>query len=471
MKIGVVGSGGREAAIIWALHKDPRIEKIYALPGNGGIEALATCLPVSATDVEGVIKAAEEHAMDFVVVTPDDPLALGMVDALQEKGIAAFGPTKAAARLESSKAYAKELMQKYHIPTAGFKVFDDEEEALAYIQQCPLPTVVKASGLALGKGVIICQTREEAADAVRKMMGEEAFGKSGKTIVIEEFMEGPEISVLAFTDGTIIKPLVSSMDHKRALDGDEGPNTGGMGCIAPNPFYSEELAQRCQDEIFLPTIEACKKEGHPFRGCLFFGLMLTDKGPKVLEYNCRFGDPETETVLPLLKSNLLDILLATESDNLADVPVENLNAASCCVVLASKGYPVAYEKGFEIKMPMREGNWPGNCGEHYEARFGKNRENSDGESDGENSEGTANSDSANKTQEEFSEGEQIFVAGAKKEGGRLLTNGGRVIDVVAQAPTLEGAIQKAYKLAEEITFEGAMKRLDIGQKALKAIKR
>lgn len=437
MKIGVVGSGGREAAIIWALHKDARVEKIYALPGNGGIESLATCLPVSATDVEGVVKAAQNHEMDFVVVTPDDPLALGMVDALQEKGIATFGPTKAAARLESSKAYAKELMQKYHIPTAAFKIFDNEEEALTYVEECPLPTVVKASGLALGKGVIICQTREEAAEAVRKMMGEEAFGQSGKTIVIEEFMEGPEISVLALTDGKTIKSLASSMDHKRAFDGDEGPNTGGMGCIAPNPFYSKEIAGIAQEKIFLPTIEACEKEGHPFHGCLFFGLMLTDEGPKVLEYNCRFGDPETETVLPLLQSNLLDIMLATESENLADVPVENSDAASCCVVLASKGYPVAYDKGFEIKMPAREGT-------------------------------AQTAASATNTGEQLVEGEQIFVAGAKKEGERLLTSGGRVIDAVAQAPTLEKAMQKAYKLADEITFEGAMKRTDIGQKALQA---
>lgn len=433
MKIGVVGSGGREAAIIWKLSQDERVEEIFALPGNGGIAEFATCLDVAATDVEGVVSAAKQHNLDLVVVTPDDPLVLGMVDALNRVGIKTFGPTQAAAQLEGSKAYAKQLMDTYNIPTAAFKVFSDETEALSYVETCPLPTVVKASGLALGKGVIICTTREEAKEAIHSMMSEAAFGRSGETVVVEELIEGPEISVLAITDGKTIKPLVSSMDHKRAYDGDEGPNTGGMGCIAPNPFYTKEMAKRCMDEIFQPTIDACNQEGHPFHGCLFFGLMLTQDGPKVLEYNCRFGDPETETVLPLLRSNLLDIMLATENETLDVTPVENSGAASCCVVVASKGYPLAYEKGFPITLP------------------------------------------------ETTSDEELFVAGARLEkeqsphslvsqpqAPQLVTNGGRVIDVVAQGQTLPEAIEKAYALADHVAFEGATMRRDIGARALKA---
>lgn len=434
MKIGVVGSGGREAAIVWRLAQDERVEEIVALPGNGGIAELATCVDVAATDIPGVVNVAKERGLDLVIVTPDDPLVLGMVDALDHEGIATFGPTKAAAQLEGSKAYAKEFMQKYNIPTAAFRVFSDEEEALAYAETCPVPTVVKASGLALGKGVIICKTREETTRAIHHMMSEAAFGSSGKTIVIEEYIEGPEISVLAFSDGKSIKPLISSMDHKRAFDNDEGPNTGGMGCIAPNPFYTEDVARRCMEEIFLPTIEGCQAEGHPFHGCLFFGLMLTAEGPKVLEYNCRFGDPETQTVLPLLQSNLLDIMLATERGDLEKVAVENSSDASCCVVIASKGYPVAYEKGFPITLPQT---------------------------------GPA---------------EELFVAGAAAgvEAGaaagsamdaqrnKLVTNGGRVINAVAQAPSLEAAIDKAYVLAEQVRFDGATMRHDIGKRALSA---
>ena len=422
MKIMVIGGGGREHAIIRKLREDPRVETIYALPGNGGIARDAECVPIGAKDILAIMQFAREHTIDFAVVAPDDPLALGAVDALNSMGIPCFGPNRAAARIESSKVFAKDLMARYDIPTAACHVFDDMKEALRYVDRCPLPVVVKADGLALGKGVVIAVTRAEAVVAVRSMMEEKVFGESGTRVVVEEFLTGPEVSVLSFTDGETIVPMVSSMDHKRAYDGDEGPNTGGMGTVAPNPYYTPEVAQRCMEEIFLPTIRAMKAEGCLFKGCLYFGLMLTPDGPKVIEYNCRFGDPETQVVLPLLEGSLLEIMMATAEGRLHEVPVKFRDGAACCVVLASKGYPKAYEKGYPISLPA------------------------------------------------LKDGEEIYIAGAEEKDGQLLTNGGRVLGAVAVGDSLRQAVDAAYDLAERIHFDNAFYRRDIGRRALEALR-
>ena len=419
MKILVVGGGGREHAIIRSLKKNPAVETIFALPGNGGIAADATCVAISATDLDKIVAFAVENAIDYAVVAPDDPLVLGCVDALEAKGIPCFGPSKAAAIIEGSKAFSKDLMKKYGIPTAAYEIFTDLQAALAYLQDAPIPTVIKADGLALGKGVIIAQTRQEALDAVTDMMAGAKFGKSGSTVVIEEFLTGPEVSVLAFTDGKCVKPMVSSMDHKRAGDGDTGLNTGGMGTVAPNPYYTDAMAVRCMEEIFLPTIAAMNAEGRTFQGCLYFGLMLTPNGPKVIEYNCRFGDPETQVVLPLLESDLLTIMQACTNGNLEHTPVLFTRKHACCVITAAAGYPESYPKGMPITFTP--------------------------------------------------EAEAVtFVAGAKLEDGRLVTAGGRVTGTTAIADSLEAAIREAYRLADGVVFENAYRRSDIGQRALQA---
>ena len=422
MKLLVIGGGGREHAIIRALRRNPAVEEIFALPGNGGIAGEATCVPIGAKDIPAIVEFAKEHAIDFAVVAPDDPLVLGCVDALQEIGIPCFGPEAKAAIIEGSKAFSKDLMKKYGIPTASYETFTDLDAALNYLDTQTAPIVVKASGLALGKGVIIAETIDDAKTAATEMMAEGKFGESGKCVVIEEFLTGPEVSVRAFTDGETMVPMVSSMDHKRALDGDEGLNTGGMGTVAPNPYYTDEVAQRCMEEIFLPTMRAMNAEGRTFRGCLYFGLMITPDGPKVIEYNCRFGDPETQVVLPLLETDLLTIMQAVGEGRLKDVDVKFRKEHACCVVLASKGYPQSYEKGFEMTLPVTAAD------------------------------------------------EEIYIAGAKKDGERLLTNGGRVLGAVARAETLPAAIEKAYALAEKIHFDNAYYRKDIGQRALKACK-
>ena len=421
MKLLVVGGGGREHAIIRSLKKNPQVETIYALPGNGGIAADATCVPIGATEIDKIVAFAVENAIDYAVVAPDDPLVLGCVDALEEKGIPCFGPRANAAIIEGSKVFSKNLMHKYGIPTAEYAVFDQMDEALSYLDTAPIPTVVKADGLALGKGVIIAETREAAKTAVRDMMEAGVFGKSGSRVVIEEFLTGPEVSVLAFTDGKVVKPMVSSMDHKRAGDNDTGLNTGGMGTVAPNPYYTPEIAQRCMEEIFLPTIAAMNAEGRTFRGCLYFGLMLTPNGPKVIEYNCRFGDPETQVVLPLLESDLLTIMRACTNGTLEETEVRFADKHACCVILASKGYPQSYQKGFPITM----------------------------------------------TEEAA---QHTYVAGAKLENGQLLTSGGRVTGTTAIADTLEQAIREAYRISDGVRFENAYRRSDIGQRALQALK-
>ncbi len=418
MNILVIGGGGREHAIIRSLKKNPQVQTVYALPGNGGIAADATCVPIGATDLDGIVKFAGENAIDYAVVAPDDPLVLGCVDRLNAIGIPCFGPRANAAIIEGSKAFSKNLMKKYSIPTAAYEIFTELPKALEYLKTAPIPTVIKADGLALGKGVIIAQTREEAVEAVTDMMANNKFGASGSTVVIEEFLEGPEVSVLAFTDGKVVKPMVSSMDHKRAGDNDTGLNTGGMGTVAPNPCYTEAIAQRCMEEIFLPTIAAMNAEGRTFTGCLYFGLMLTKDGPKVIEYNCRFGDPETQVVLPLLESDLLTVMQATTNGTLAETEVKFSNQHACCVILASKGYPESYQKGFEITMTE-------------EARAA------------------------------------TFVAGAKLAEGKLLTSGGRVTGTTAIADTLEDAIGEAYRLSDGVKFENAYRRSDIGQRALR----
>ena len=422
MKILVVGGGGREHAIIRKIKENPEVTEIVALPGNAGIARDATCVPIKATDIDAIVAYARANPVDFAVVAPDDPLALGCVDKLHALGIPCFGPDARAARIEASKVFAKDLMKKYHIPTAAYEVFDDPKAALAYVKDAPLPLVVKADGLALGKGVVICFTREDAEAAVTAAMVESVFGKSGSRIVVEEFLEGPEVSVLAFTDGHVVKPMVSSMDHKRAGDNDTGLNTGGMGTIAPNPCYTKEVAERCMKEIFLPTIAAMNAEGCPFKGCLYFGLMVTKDGPKVIEYNCRFGDPETQVVLPLLKSDLLTIMRAVESETLADTPVEFEGGAACCVMLASGGYPGKYEKGKVISM--------GNADQMA----------------------------------------QVYHSGtALNDKGEYVTAGGRVLGVSCTADTLENAIDKAYKAAAEISWDGMMYRHDIGKRALRIV--
>lgn len=418
MKIMVVGGGGREHAIIKKIKENKDVEKIYALPGNGGMAKDAELVNIGATDIEKAVEFAVENKIDYAVVAPDDPLVLGMVDALEEKGIPCFGPRKNAAIIEGSKVFSKDLMKKYNIPTAQYEVFTDADEALKYVESCPIPTVVKADGLALGKGVIIAMTREEAKNAVVSIMKDKQFGKSGDSIVIEEFLTGPEVSVLSFTDGKTVVPMISSMDHKRAGDNDTGLNTGGMGTVAPNPYYTKAIADECMEKIFLPTIEAMNKEGRTFKGCLYFGLMLTEKGPKVIEYNCRFGDPETQVVLPLLESDLLTVMRAVTDETLADCEVKFSDKSACCVIMASEGYPVKYEKGYEITIPEEVEN-------------------------------------------------NVYVAGAKLENGKLLTNGGRVLGVTKIADTLEQAIALSYNAVEKVCFGNAYYRHDIGQKALK----
>ena len=419
MNIMVVGGGGREHAIIRSLKKNPHIETIFALPGNGGMAKDAVCTGIGATDLDAIVAFAKNNAIDYAVVAPDDPLVMGCVDRLNEIGIPCFGPKANAAIIEGSKAFAKDLMKKYHIPTAAYEIFTDMEKALAYVESCPIPTVIKADGLALGKGVIIAQTREEAKEAVVDMMANAKFGKSGTTVVIEEFLTGPEVSVLAFTDGKCVKPMVSSMDHKRAGDNDTGLNTGGMGTVAPNPYYTDAIAAECMETIFLPTIAAMNAEGRTFTGCLYFGLMLTPNGPKVIEYNCRFGDPETQVVLPLLESDLFTIMQATTNGTLAETDVKFSSKHACCVVTASAGYPLSYRKGLEMTM----------------------------------------TEEAEKA---------TFVAGAKLEGGKLLTNGGRVTGTTAIADSLADAVKEAYRLADGVKFEDAYRRSDIGQRALAA---
>ncbi len=419
MKVLVVGSGGREHAIIKKIKENKNVETIYAYPGNGGMKDDAVLVAGSATDIEGVVSFSKENKVDYVVVTPDDPLVLGMVDALEAEGIPCFGPKKNAAIIEGSKVFSKNLMKKYGIPTAAYEVFDDVNKALKHVETCPIPTVVKADGLALGKGVVIAMTRDEAKEAVISAMSDHRFGASGDHIVIEEFLEGPEVSVLAFTDGKTLKPMVSSMDHKRALDNDEGLNTGGMGTIAPNPYYTKEIAKVCMEKIFLPTIEAMNKEERTFKGCLYFGLMLTKDGPKVIEYNCRFGDPETQVVLPLLESDLLTIMMATTNGTLDKTEVKWSDKSACCVIMASKGYPAHYEKGFEIT-----------CEESV-----KN---------------------------------DIYFAGAKLDGDKLLTNGGRVLGVTSIGECLESVIKASYEKVSKIHFDNSFYRHDIGARALKA---
>ena len=417
MKILVIGGGGREHAIIRSIKKNPAVTEVFALPGNGGIAMDATCVDIGAKDIPAIVDFAVKNGVDYAVVAPDDPLVLGAVDKLTEAGIPCFGPDAKAAIIEGSKGFAKDLMRRYGIPTAKYEIFTEKEPALAYLKQGAFPIVIKADGLALGKGVVIAANYEEAEAAVNDMMTKKVFGESGNTVVIEEFLQGPEVSVLCFTDGKTIAPMVSSMDHKRALDFDKGLNTGGMGTVAPNPYYTKEIADRCMKEIFLPTVAAMNKEGRTFKGCLYFGLMITADGPKVIEYNCRFGDPETQVVLPLLKSDLLTVMRACTDGTLAEQKVEFENKNACCVIMASAGYPQSYQKGFEITLPKDE---------------------------------------------------LIFVAGAKKQDGKLVTSGGRVLGVTAVASDLKGAIAAAYEKVKTVRFENAYYRKDIGQRALKA---
>ena len=419
MRLMVVGGGGREHAIIKKLKENKQVETIYALPGNGGIAADAQCVNIKATDIEGIVAFAVENQIDYAVVAPDDPLVLGCVDALEAKGIPCFGPRANAAIIEGSKVFSKNLMKKYGIPTAEYEVFEDMNAALNYLDTAPIPTVIKADGLALGKGVIIAQTRQEAKDAVISMMQDKMFGKSGDRVVVEEFLTGPEVSVLSFTDGKTVIPMVSSMDHKRIGDNDTGLNTGGMGTIAPNPYYTDDVAAVCMETIFLPTIRAMAEEGRPFKGCLYFGLMLTPNGPKVIEYNCRFGDPETQVVLPLLESDLLTVMKAVTDEKLAETEVKFGNGSAACVIMASGGYPTAYKKGFEITVP-------------------------------------ADCDA------------EVYVAGAELKDGKMVTSGGRVLGVTTVRDTLKEALDASYEAVKTITFEGAYYRHDIGARALKA---
>ena len=420
MKLLVVGSGGREHAIIKKLKENKDVEKIYARPGNGGIAADAECVDIGAKDIVKIAEFAKEKGVDYAVVTPDDPLVLGCVDELEARGIPCFGPRKNAAVIEGSKAFSKDLMKKYGIPTAAYEIFNDAKDALEYVKTCDIPIVIKADGLALGKGVIIAETRADAENAVREIMLDKKFGNSGNVIVIEEFLTGPEVSVLSFTDGTTVVPMISSMDHKRSGDNDTGLNTGGMGTIAPNPYYTEKVAKVCMDTIFLPTIRAMKAEGREFRGCLYFGLMITEKGPKVIEYNCRFGDPETQVVLPLLETDLLTAMKATTNGTLAGTEIRFSKKSACCVIVASEGYPVKYDSGFEITLP------------------------------------------------ETPENGTVFVAGAKLRDGKLLSSGGRVLGVTAVADTLKEAIDEAYAITAKVKLENGYFRKDIGQRALKA---
>ena len=417
MKILVIGSGGREHAIIKKIKQNKNVSEIYAIPGNGGIERDAICIDIKATDINAIKDFAKKNNIDYAIVTPDDPLVAGLVDALEEIKIPCFGPNKNAAIIEGSKVFAKNLMKKYKIPTAEYETFESYDKAIEYLKTAPMPTVIKADGLALGKGVIIAETKEKAFDTVKNIMKDKAFGKSGDRIVIEEFLEGVEVSILSFTDGKTIIPMISSMDHKRIGDKDTGLNTGGMGTIAPNPYYTKEIAKECFDKIFIPTISAMNKEGRTFKGCLYFGLMITKDGAKVIEYNCRFGDPETQVILPLLKSDLLDIMIATTNGNLDKVKVEFENKSAACIIMASEGYPLEYKKGFAINIPK---------------------------------------DII----------ERVYFAGVKKENEKLLTNGGRVLGITNIADTLEKAIKLSYEDARQISFEGAYYRKDIGEKAL-----
>ena len=421
MNIIVIGSGGREHAIIKKLAESREIDKIYALPGNGGMVE-AECVNVGAKDIPAIVEFAKTHEIGFAVVAPDDPLVLGCVDALEEIGIPCFGPSAAAAQIEGSKVFSKNLMKKYGIPTAAYEVFDSIEAAREYVKTAPTPIVVKADGLALGKGVLICATREEADAGLREIMEDKMFGDSGNRVVIEEFLEGPEVSVLSFTDGKVVVPMISSMDHKRAGDNDTGLNTGGMGTVAQNPYYTADVAERCMKEIFLPTINAMNAEGRTFKGCLYFGLMITKDGPKVIEYNCRFGDPETQVVLPLLDTDLFTIMKATQAGTLADVDVKWKNGSACCVIMASDGYPKKYDSGFPLTLP-----------------------------------------------ENPKHGAQIYVAGAKIRDGVLVTGGGRVLGVTAVAPTLKEAVANAYEATEDVKFANAYKRSDIGARALACV--
>ncbi len=421
MNLLVIGGGGREHAIIKQLKKNPDVETIYALPGNGGIAKDAVCVPIGAKDIPAIVEFAKANPVDFAVVAPDDPLVLGCVDALEALGIPCFGPRANAAIIEGSKVFSKNLMKKYGIPTAAYEVFDDFDAALGYAEVCPLPIVVKADGLALGKGVLICQTREDVRAALSSLMEDKIFGASGNSVVMEEFLTGPEVSVLAFTDGVCVKPMVSSMDHKRARDNDEGLNTGGMGTVAPNPYYTKEIAEICMETIFLPTVKAMQAEGRTFKGCLYFGLMLTPTGPRVIEYNCRFGDPETQVVLPLLDTDLYTIMRATQNGTLSSLDIQWKDASAACVICASNGYPEKYASGFPLSYPETE------------------------------------------------DGEEIYVAGAKiDEGGVLVTAGGRVLGATAVRATLSDAVSAAYALADKVAFENKYMRRDIGQKALAA---
>ena len=419
MKVAVIGSGGREHTIIKKLSESKEISELYAIPGNGGMVE-ATLVPIPVTDIDKICEFAKNEKIDYAVVAPDDPLVAGMVDALNAVGVDCFGPDKKAAIIEGSKVFSKDLMKKYGIPTAAYGVYSNTQDALEYVKTAPLPTVIKADGLALGKGVIIAETREEAENAVRSIMEDKVFGASGNNIVIEEFLTGPEVSVLAFTDGKTLVPMVSAMDHKRAKDGDKGLNTGGMGTVAPNPYYTEAVAKTCMDKIFIPTIRAMEKEGRLFKGCLFFGLMITENGPKVIEYNCRFGDPETQVVLPLLESDLFTVMRACTNGTLDKCEVKFKDGAACCVVMASNGYPEKYQSGFPI---------------------------------------TVDSDIE----------ATVIYAGAKKDGDKILSAGGRVLGVSATADDLKSAIEKAYKETDKVHFENAYKRNDIGARALKAL--
>ncbi len=420
MKVMVIGGGGREHAIIKSLKKSPAIDTIFALPGNGGIAEDAVCVNIGAKDIKGIVDFAKKENIEYAVVAPDDPLVLGCVDALNEIGVKCFGPNKKAAIIEGSKVFSKNLMKKYNIPTAEYFVFDNADAALEHLKTADIPVVIKADGLALGKGVIIATTREEALDAVKSIMEDKVFGESGNNIVVEEFLTGPEVSVLAFTDGKTVVPMVSSMDHKRAGDNDTGLNTGGMGTVAPNPYYTEDIAKVCMETIFLPTVNAMNAEGRTFKGCLYFGLMLTSKGPKVIEYNCRFGDPETQVVLPLLESDLFTIMQSVTDETLTAEQVKFKSGSACCVIVASKGYPAKYESGFEIKLPR------------------------------------ATDDTC------------VYVAGAKREGDKLVSAGGRVLGVTAIGNNLAEAIDKAYAATEKVEFSNGFYRKDIGKRALKA---
>lgn len=425
MKVLVVGGGGREHALVRKIKESKKVDEIFCTPGNGGISYDAKCFDVAATDIDGVVNLAKEIKADLVVVAPDDPLVAGMVDALNKAGFKTFGPRANAAIIEGSKVFSKELMQKYNIPTAEYKVFDNAEEAIEYIKERnEFPTVIKADGLALGKGVIIPENLDDAIAGVKEIMEDKIFGASGNNIVVEEFLTGPEVSVLAFTDGKCVKPMVSSMDHKRALDGDKGLNTGGMGTVSPNPYYTQEVAKECMDKIFIPTINAMNNEGRTFKGCLYFGLMITPKGPKVIEYNCRFGDPETQVVLPRLKTDIVDIFEAIENETLSDLDVEWSDDACACVIMASGGYPKSYPKGIEIT----------------------------GLSNGQ------------------LDGVTVYHAGTKLQDNKLVTSGGRVLGVTALGDTLENALKKSYDAVEKIHFEGAHYRRDIGKRALEANK-